>query len=76
MPATTFIDESLMQLLSVSADIAASVGSRIYAVQAPQGTTLLVTVKDENDQQEPANPGDQTPIYRTDLTVEITHSES
>jgi hypothetical protein len=137
MPATTFIDESLMQLLSVSADIAASVGSRIYAVQAPQGTAMpclvidrqdasrgpymhmtgmtgitrttytvscistrlvdcrnlgravrsalqfkrtaavrLVTVKDENDQQEPANPGDQTPIYRTDLTVEITHSES
>jgi hypothetical protein len=36
----------------------------------------LVTVKDEADQQEPANPGEQTPIYRTDLTVEITHSES
>ena len=137
MPATTFIDETLLQLLSASADIAATVGSRIYAVQAPQGTAFpclvfdrqdasrgpymhmrgmtgitrttytvsclstrlvdcrnlgravratlqfkstpavrLITVKDENDQQEPSDPGSQTPIYRTDLTVEVTHSES
>jgi len=40
MPTFTLIDESLVQLLSADADIALTVGGRIYAVQAPQGTTL------------------------------------
>ena len=137
MPATTFIDESLLQLLSVSADIAASVGSRIYAVQAPQGAGLpcivyqrdntgrgpymhmrgmtgitrvsftisaigaslievrnlarairlalqfkvtdgirLAVVKSDDDTQEPPANGEQLPIYRTDLSVEITFTEA
>ncbi len=137
MPTTTHIDESLVQLLSADADIAMTVGSRIYAVQAPQGTTLpcivyqreslgrgpymhmqgmtgitrvtftvsaigesllevrnlarairvalqfkrteairLAVVKDDDDAQEPPSNGEQLPIYRTDVSVEITYTES
>lgn len=137
MPTTTHIDESLVQLLSADAGIALAVGSRIYAVQAPQGTTLpcivyqreslgrgpymhmqgmtgitrvtftvsavgesllevrnlarairtalqfkrteairLAVVKDEDDAQEPPANGEQLPIYRTDVSVEITYTES
>lgn len=137
MPTTTHIDESLVQLLSADSDIALTVGSRIYAVQAPQGTTLpcivyqreslgrgpymhmqgmtgitrvtftvsaigesllevrnlarairvalqfkrteairLAAVKDDDDAQEPPSNGEQLPIYRTDVSVEITYTES
>lgn len=137
MPTTTHIDESLVQLLSADAGIALAVGSRIYAVQAPQGTTLpcivyqreslgrgpymhmqgmtgitrvtftvsaigesllevrnlarairvalqfkrteairLAVVKDDDDAQEPPSNGEQLPIYRTDVSVEITYTES
>lgn len=137
MPTTTHIDESLVQLLSADADISLAVGSRIYAVQAPQGTTLpcivyqreslgrgpymhmqgmtgitrvtftvsavgesllevrnlarairvalqfkrteairLAVVKDDDDAQEPPANGEQLPIYRTDVSVEITYTES
>jgi len=137
MPTTTHIDESLVQLLSADAGIALAVGSRIYAVQAPQGTTLpcivyqreslgrgpymhmqgmtgitrvtftvsavgesllevrnlarairtalqfkrteairLAVVKDDDDAQEPPANGEQLPIYRTDVSVEITYTES
>lgn len=137
MPTTTHIDESLVQLLSADADIAMTVGSRIYAVQAPQGTTLpcivyqreslgrgpymhmqgmtgitrvtftvsavgesllevrnlarairtalqfkrteairLAVVKDDDDAQEPPANGEQLPIYRTDVSVEVTYTES
>lgn len=137
MPTTTHIDESLVQLLSADADISMAVGSRIYAVQAPQGTTLpcivyqreslgrgpymhmqgmtgitrvtftvsaigesllevrnlarairtalqfkrteairLAVVKDDDDAQEPPANGEQLPIYRTDVSVEITYTES
>lgn len=137
MPTTTYIDESLVQLLSADADISLAVGGRIYAVQAPQGTALpcivyqreslgrgpymhmqgmtgiarvtftvsavgdslievrnlarairaalqfkrteairLAVVKDDDDAQEPPNNGEQLPIYRTDVSVEITYTES
>ena len=137
MPTITHIDESLVQLLSAAADIAMAVGGRIYAVQAPQGTTLpcivyqreslgrgpymhmqgmvgitrvtftvsaigeslmdvrnlarairtalqfkrtdairLAVVKDDDDAQEPPANGEQLPIYRTDVSVEITYTES
>lgn len=137
MPAFTLIDESLVQLLSADADIALTVGGRIYAVQAPQGTTLpcivyqrenlgrgpymhmqgmtgitrvtftvsavgesllevrnlarairtalqfkrteairLAVVKDDDDAQEPPANGEQLPIYRTDVSVEVTYTES
>lgn len=137
MPTTTHIDESLVQLLSADAGIAILVGGRIYAVQAPQGTTLpcivyqreslgrgpymhmsgmvgisrvtftvsaigeslievrnlarairtalqfkrteairLAVVKDDDDAQEPPANGEQLPIYRTDVSVEITFTES
>jgi len=137
VPTTTHIDESLVQLLSADSDIALTVGSRIYAVQAPQGTTLpcivyqreslgrgpymhmqgmtgitrvtftvsaigesllevrnlarairvalqfkrteairLAAVKDDDDAQEPPSNGEQLPIYRTDVSVEITYTES
>lgn len=137
MPTTTHIDESLVQLLSADADIAMTAGSRIYAVQAPQGTTLpcivyqreslgrgpymhmqgmtgltrvtftvsavgesllevrnlarairvalqfkrteairLAVVKDDDDAQEPPANGEQLPIYRTDVSVEVTYTES
>lgn len=137
MPTTTHIDESLVQMLSADADISLAVGSRIYAVQAPQGTTLpcivyqreslgrgpymhmqgmtgitrvtftvsavgesllevrnlarairtalqfkrteairLAVVKDDDDAQEPPANGEQLPIYRTDVSVEITYTES
>lgn len=137
MPTTTHIDESLVQLLSADADIALAVGGRIYAVQAPQGTTLpcivyqreslgrgpymhmqgmtgitrvtftvsavgesllevrnlarairaalqfkrteairLAVVKDDDDAQEPPANGEQLPIYRTDVSVEVTYTES
>jgi hypothetical protein len=136
MPTTTHIDESLVQLLSADAGIAILVGGRIYAVQAPQGTTLpcivyqreslgrgpymhmqgmtgitrvtftvsaigeslievrnlarairtalqfkrteairLAVVKDDDDAQEPPANGEQLPIYRTDVSVEITFTE-
>lgn len=137
MPTTTHIDESLVQLLSADADISAQVGSRLYAVQAPQGAGLpcivyqrentgrgpymhmggmtgitrvtftisaigesliavrnlarairaalqfkrtdsirLAVVKSDDDTQEPPNNGEQLPIYRTDLSVEITFTEA
>lgn len=137
MPATTHIDELLMQALTADADIASQVGSRIYAVQAPQGVPLpcivyqrdntsrgpfmhtrgmtgitratfmisaigeslvgvrnlaravrnvlqfkqtpgirLAVVKSDDDTQEPPGSGEQLPIYRTDLSVEITFTEA
>lgn len=137
MPTFTLIDESLVQLLLADADIALTVGGRIYAVQAPQGTTLpcivyqreslgrgpymhmqgmtgitrvtftvsavgesllevrnlarairtalqfkrteairLAVVKDDDDAQEPPANGEQLPIYRTDVSVEVTYTES
>jgi hypothetical protein len=137
MPTTTHIDESLMQLLSADAAVYSIVGSRLYAVQAPQGTALpcivyqrenlsrgpymhmggmtgitrvtfsvsaigesllavrnlarairtalqfkrtdsirLAVVKDDDDAQEPPANGEQLPIYRTDVSVEITYTES
>ena len=137
MPTTTHIDESLVQLLAADADIAMQVGSRIYAVQAPQGAGLpcivyqrdntgrgpymhmrgmtgitrvsftisaigeslievrnlarairlalqfkvtdsirLAVVKSDDDTQEPPANGEQLPIYRTDLSVEITFTEA
>lgn len=137
MPTITHIDESLVQLLSAEAEIAMAIGGRIYAVQAPQGTTLpcivyqreslgrgpymhmqgmtgitrvtftvsaigeslvqvrnlarairaalqfkrtdairLAVVKDDDDAQEPPANGEQLPIYRTDVSVEITYTES
>lgn len=44
MPSTTYIDEVLVQLLTADAPIAALVGSRIYAIQAPQGVALPILV--------------------------------
>lgn len=137
MPTIAHIDESLVQVLSAEAEIASIVSGRIYAVQAPQGTTLpcivyqreslgrgpymhmqgmtgitrvtfsisavgeslievrnlarairtalqfrrteairLAVVKDEDDAQEPPANGEQLPIYRTDVSVEITYTES
>lgn len=35
----------------------------------------LVRVNDESDTIEPPPSGEQLPVYRTDLTVEITHVE-
>lgn len=34
----------------------------------------LAVVKDEDEQQEPAASGDQLPVHRTDLSVEITYT--
>ena len=34
----------------------------------------LAVVKDEDEQQEPAASGDQLPVHRTDMTVEITYT--
>lgn len=136
MATVTHIDEALVQLLSADADVALHAGSRIYAVQAPQGTAFpcvvfsrdtqlkdpfthmlgageliratftfscisdnllevrnlaravkaalqykrtssirLAVVRTDDDQQEPAASGEQLPIYRTDLSVEVTYSE-
>lgn len=36
----------------------------------------FVHVTDDNDTQEPPTTGEQLPIYRTDLTVEVTYTES
>jgi hypothetical protein len=137
MPTTTHIDESLVQLLTAEAAVAADVGGRIYSVQAPQGAALpcivyerqnttrgpymhmqgmtgitrvtfviscigdslmtvrnlarsvrtalqfkrtdsirLAVVKSDDDTQEPPNNGEMLPIYRTDVTVEITFTEA
>lgn len=137
MPTTTHIDESLVQLLSADAVIAADVGGRIYSTQAPQGADLpcivyerqdtargpymhmsgmtgisrvtfviscigdslmvvrnlaravrvalqfkrtdairLAVVKSDADAQEPPNNGEMLPVYRTDVTVEITYTEA
>jgi hypothetical protein len=46
------------------------------ALEYKQTTDVrLVRVTDENDVIEEAPSGEQLPIYRTDLTVEITHVE-
>jgi hypothetical protein len=135
MPAVTYIDEALKQVLAGDAEIALLVGSRIYQRQGPQGTTYplivfdmntqsrdefndlrgssgmtrarytvacisdsleevrnlaravrnrldyrsehpirLCVVKDEDEQQEPNASGDQLPVHRTDLSVEITYT--
>jgi len=136
MPTVTHIDEALVQVLAADADIALQVGSRIYQVQAPQGTALpcivfsretqlkdpftdtlraneliratytfscisdnllavrnltravkaalqykrtaairLAVVRTDDDQQEASATGEQLPIYRTDLSVDVTYSE-
>lgn len=136
MPATTFLDESLIQLLLADAGVVALVGTRIYSTQAPQGTALpavvfqrdtnnraafqhmtgmtglaratftvsalgstlestrnltrairlalqykrstairLAVCKGDDDLTEPQGGGEQLPIYRTDMSVEITFSE-
>ena len=136
MPTVTHIDEALVQVLAADADIAMQAGSRIYQVQAPQGTAFpcivfaretqlkdpfthslgqgsliratytfscistnllevrnlaravkaalqykrtdrirLAVVRTDDDQQEPAASGEQLPVYRTDLSVEVTYAE-
>lgn len=136
MPTVTHIDEALVQVLASDADIALQAGSRIYQVQAPQGTTFpcivfqrdtqlkdpfthmlgageliratytfscisdnllevrnltravkaalqykrtssirLAVVRSDDDQIEPAPSGEQLPVYRTDLSVEVTYVE-
>lgn len=137
MPSVTYIDEALVQVLAADADIALQVGSRIYQVQAPQGSALpcivfaretqsretfgdmisssgltrstymfsaisgnllevrnlsrairnaleykstlpirLAVVRNEDEQQEPAASGEQMPVYRTDLSVDVTYTDS
>jgi hypothetical protein len=136
MPTVTHIDEALVQVLAADADIAMQAGSRIYQVQAPQGTAFpcivfaretqlkdpftdllrsnsliratytfscisdnllevrnlaravkaalqyvktdrirLAVVRSDDDQQELAPGGEQLPVYRTDLSVDVTYSE-
>ena len=136
MPTVSHIDEALVQVLAADADIAMQAGSRIYQVQAPQGTAFpcivfqrdtqlkdpfthmlgagdliratytfscisdnllevrnltravkaalqykrtssirLAVVRSDDDQIEPAPSGEQFPVYRTDLSVEVTYSE-
>lgn len=136
MPTVTHIDEALVQVLAADADIALQAGSRIYQVQAPQGTAFpcivfqrdtqlkdpfthmlgageliratytfscisdnllevrnltravkaalqykrtssirLAVVRSDDDQIEPAPSGEQLPVYRTDLSVEVTYVE-
>lgn len=136
MPTVTHIDEALRQALAADADVTLQAGSRIYQVQAPQGTTLpcivfsretqlkdpfthmlgagelvratytfscisdnllevrnlaravkavlqylvtdrvrLAVVRTDDDQQEPSPGGEQLPVYRTDLSVEVTYRE-
>lgn len=136
MPATTFLDESLIQLLLADAQVVVLVGARIYSTQAPQGTALpavvfqrdtnsrgqfqhmtgvtglaratysisaigssleqtrnltrairaaleykrtagirLIVCKGDDDLTEPQATGEQLPIYRTDMSVEITYQE-
>ena len=135
MPSTTYIDERIRQELAASAEIASQVGSRIYTVQAPQGTAWpclvvarntqtveqfsdllgnsgltratymvsalsdelmevrnlskavrallqyrqteairLIVVMDEDEQQEESPGGEQLPLYRTDLTIQVTYT--
>lgn len=137
MPATTFIDESLVQMLLADAGVVAIAGTRVYSTQAPQGTAMpfivfaretqgrgpymhmngmtgltranytvsclgeslidtrnlgravraalqykrtaairLAIVKTDDDLTEPQGGGEQLPIYRTDIGVEITYTES
>lgn len=136
MATVTHIDEALVQVLASNADIAMQAGSRIFQVQAPQGTAFpcvvfqrdtqlkdpfadllgpgdliratytfscisdnllavrnlaravkaalqykrtslirLAVVRSDDDQIEPAPSGEQLPIYRTDLSVEVTYNE-
>ena len=136
MATVTHIDEALVQVLAADADIAMQAGSRIYQVQAPQGTAFpcvvfqrdtqlkdpfthllgageliratytfscisdnllevrnltravkaalqykrtssirLAVVRSDDDQIEPAPSGEQLPVYRTDLSVEVTYNE-
>lgn len=136
MPTVSHIDEALVQVLAADADIAMQAASRIYQVQAPQGTAFpcivfqrdtqlkdpfthmlgageliratytfscisdnllevrnltravkaalqykrtssirLAVVRSDDDQIEPAPSGEQLPVYRTDLSVEVTYSE-
>ena len=130
------IDAALVAVLVGDAAVTAQVGSRIFQVQAPQGTAFpcivfaretqlkdpftdllrandliratytfscistrllevrnlaravkaalqykrtdrirLAVVRTDDDQQEPAASGEQLPVYRTDLSVEVTYSE-
>lgn len=136
MATVTHIDEALVQVLAADASIVIEVGSRIYQVQAPQGTSFpcivfqrdtqlkdpfthmlgagelvratytfscisdnllevrnltravkaalqykrtdrirLAVVRSDDDQQEVAASGEQLPVYRTDLSVEVNYSE-
>lgn len=136
MPTVSHIDESLRNVLSSDADVAMQAGTRIYQVQAPQGTAFpcivfardtqlkdpfthmlgagemiratytfsciastllevrnlaravkaalqykrtdsirLAVVRSDDDQIEPSPSGEQLPVYRTDLSVDVTYSE-
>jgi hypothetical protein len=136
MPAVTYIDETVRQVIAADAEIASIVGLRIFSTQAPQGTDLpcivyaqdnasrgpfmhmtgmtgitrvtyqisclgtslmdvrnlsravrrvlqykrtatirLAIAKSDDDTTEPQGGGEQLPIYRTDLSVEITYQE-
>lgn len=136
MPTVSHIDESLRNVLSADADVAMQAGTRIYQVQAPQGTAFpcivfardtqlkdpfthmlgagemiratytfsciastllevrnlaravkaalqykrtdsirLAVVRSDDDQIEPSPSGEQLPVYRTDLSVDVTYSE-
>lgn len=135
--AATHVDTAVVALLTGSSNVTNTVGTRIFAVQAPQGSSLpvivynrdtgdrdmgadlrghsglmratytvscvggslltvrnlarhakdalqykqnqslrLVRVTSDSDTQEPPANGEQLPIYRTDLTVEVTYTES
>lgn len=137
MATTTHIDEALVQVLSADADVSMQAGSRIFQVQAPQGTAFpcivfsretqnretfgdmlsssgmtratyvvsaisgnllevrnlarairnvlnyksampirLAVVRNEDEQQESSAGGEQTPVYRTDLSVDVTYTDS
>jgi hypothetical protein len=46
----THIDESLLQVLTADAEVAMQAGSRIYQVQAPQGTAFPCIVFNRDSQ--------------------------
>lgn len=63
------IGESLVQVRNLARAIRAALQfKRTDAIR-------LAVVKDDDDAQEPPANGEQLPIYRTDVSVEITYTE-
>jgi hypothetical protein len=69
----TYSVSALAETFSESRNLARAIRRALEYKQTAD--IRLVRVTDESDTIEPPPAGDQMPVYRTDLTIEVTHIE-